>query len=105
MSGSITAGVIAEAVVSAKAWLRLESDEGLAGLAETAILTAEAFLGGVVVLREGTTEGAATWDAVPAPIAQGVAMLVAHLFDARGGDAAPPAAVAALWRPWRQVRL
>lgn len=45
------------------------------------------------------------WADVPAPIAQGIAMLVAHLFDNRGGDASPPAAVAALWRPWRRVRL
>lgn len=45
------------------------------------------------------------WAALPAPLAQGVVMLVAHLFDDRGGMAQPPAAVAALWRPYRQVRL
>lgn len=45
------------------------------------------------------------WDALPPGIAQGVALLTAHLFDARGGEAMPPAAVAALWRPWRRMRL
>ncbi|MGN5375286.1 hypothetical protein [Sphingomonas hankookensis] len=52
------------------------------------------------------TAGLATgWDAVPAPVAQGVVLLVAHLFDARTASAAPPAAVGALWRPWRRMRL
>jgi len=48
---------------------------------------------------------AMSFEAVPAPIAQGVAMLVAHLFDHRESDVAPPAAVAALWRPYRRMRL
>lgn len=43
---------------------------------------------------------------VPEPIRQGVLRLVAHLFTSRdgpGGD--PPAAVTALWRPYRRLRL
>lgn len=48
---------------------------------------------------------AATWDAMPAALAQGVALLAAHLFEHREGDAVPPAAIAALWRPWRRVRV
>ena len=43
---------------------------------------------------------------VPEPIRQGVLRLVAHLFNARdtiGAD--PPAAVTALWRPYRRMRL
>jgi uncharacterized phiE125 gp8 family phage protein len=44
------------------------------------------------------------WAGVPVPIAQGVAMLAAHLFAA-GEGAVPPMAVSALWRPWRRVRL
>lgn len=47
---------------------------------------------------------AAEWDTLPAPLRQGVVLLAAHLFEGRGGDA-PPAAVAALWRPWRPLRL
>jgi len=46
---------------------------------------------------------AARWGAVPGPVAQGVVMLAMHLWDHRGGDAAPPAAVAALWRPYRRL--
>lgn len=41
---------------------------------------------------------------VPEPIRQGVLRLVAHLFasrDGAGGD--PPAAVTALWRPYRRM--
>lgn len=48
---------------------------------------------------------AESWETVPAPLAQGVAALVAHLFEDRGGGTQPPAAVAALWRPWRRLRL
>lgn len=43
---------------------------------------------------------------VPEPIRQGVLRLVAHLFTTRdGSDGEPPAAVTALWRPYRRMRL
>lgn len=45
------------------------------------------------------------WDTLPPPIAQGVVLLAAHFLDGRGADAPPPGAVAALWRPWRRMRL
>jgi len=48
---------------------------------------------------------AASWDVLPEPIAQGVVLLAAHLFEHREGSAEPPAAVAALWRPYRRMRL
>ena len=48
---------------------------------------------------------AATWDALPAAVAQGLVLLIAHLFEDRAGATLPPAAVAALWRPWRRMRL
>lgn len=50
---------------------------------------------------------ASDWSGLPEPIAQGVVRLAAHLFthrDARD-EGAPPAAIAALWRPWRRMRL
>jgi uncharacterized phiE125 gp8 family phage protein len=50
----------------------------------------------------GLAEG---WEALDAPLAQGVMLLAAHLFDRRDAGAQPPAAVAALWRPYRRVRL
>lgn len=43
---------------------------------------------------------------VPEPIRQGIVRLTAHLFanrDGAGGE--PPAAVTALWRPYRRMRL
>lgn len=43
---------------------------------------------------------------VPEPIRQGVLRLVAHLFMARDGEGGEvPAAVTALWRPYRRMRL
>lgn len=43
---------------------------------------------------------------VPEPIRQGVLRLVAHLFSTRDGEGGqPPAAVTALWRPYRRMRL
>ncbi len=47
------------------------------------------------------------WAGLPAPIRQGVVRLVAHLFAHRDAqdEAGPPAVVAALWRPWRRMRL
>lgn len=49
---------------------------------------------------------AATMDALPDALRQGIVRLAADHFLARGGDAAaPPAIVSALWRPWRRMRL
>ncbi|MDP5279998.1 hypothetical protein Q9Q95_13775 [Sphingomonas sp. DG1-23] len=57
-------------------------------------------------IRIGYSAGlAADWAALPAPLAQGMVLLATHLFEARASGGAPPAAVAALWRPWRRVRL
>lgn len=43
---------------------------------------------------------------VPEPLRQGVLRLVAHLFTARDGEGGDvPAAVTALWRPYRRLRL
>ena len=70
--------------------------------------------GWVRVLRSGAVGRVAVsyvaglavdWDGLPEPIAQGVAMLAAHLFEKRADTVAPPAAVAALWRPYRRLQL
>lgn len=42
---------------------------------------------------------------VPAAISQGITRLAAHLYAAREGAEAPPAAVTALWRPFRVMTL
>ena len=64
--------------------------------------------GGARRARVTYTAGlAGGWSGLPEPIAQGVVRLAAHLFthrDARD-EGAPPAAIAALWRPWRRMRL
>lgn len=50
---------------------------------------------------------AASWAELPAPLAQGIVRLATHLYSHRDDaeEAAPPAAVSALWRPWRRVGL
>lgn len=49
----------------------------------------------------------ADWNGIPEPLRQGIVRLVVHLFTHRdAADAGPPpAAVAAMWRPWRRVRV
>ena len=43
---------------------------------------------------------------VPEPLRQGILRLIAHLFATRdGAGGEPPAAVTALWRPYRRMRL
>ena len=54
----------------------------------------------------GTVGLAVDENGVPEPIRQGVLRLVAHLFASRDGEGGePPAAVTALWRPYRRMRL
>lgn len=52
---------------------------------------------------------AASWTALPDPLRHGALRLAAHQYRAREDNmssaAMPPAAVAALWRPWRRLRL
>lgn len=48
---------------------------------------------------------AAEWADLPEPLRQGVVRLTGHLYMHRSleGGAGPPAAVTALWRPWRRI--
>jgi len=51
---------------------------------------------------------AADWDALPDALRHGLIRLAAHQHRERetsGAAPLPPASVAALWRPWRRVRL
>lgn len=47
------------------------------------------------------------WTSLDAPLKQGVLRYAAHLYRERdgSGEATPPASVAALWRPYRPLRL
>ena len=47
----------------------------------------------------------ADWNAVPEPLRHGILRMAAHLYSHRDDGAAPPAAVAALWLPYRKLRL
>lgn len=60
---------------------------------------------GVRAQADFTAGLAADWPGLPAAIRDGAAMLAAHLFDDRTGAAPVPAAVTALWRPFRAMRL
>lgn len=50
---------------------------------------------------------AASWPALPKPLRQGIIRLAAFYYRDRDHEKAvqPPASVAALWRPWRVMRL
>jgi len=48
------------------------------------------------------------WESLPDGVRHGVMRLAAYHFSARdnnSGDVMPPAAVSALWHPWRRMRL
>lgn len=48
------------------------------------------------------------WESLPEPLRHGVMRLAAHQHRERetsGASPLPPAAIAALWRPWRRMRL
>lgn len=64
--------------------------------------------GGVKRVRVSFEAGMAEdWSGVPEALRQGVIRLAAHFYAHRDAadDAGPPAAVTALWRPWRRMRL
>jgi len=99
----LPAAAVSAAAAAARALMRTGAagEEALVEtMAAAAIVTAERFCGRVWIARDG-----GNWDAVPAPVRQGVAMLVQYLWEDRGRSEAPPAAVAALWRPFRVMRL
>ena len=49
---------------------------------------------------------AAGWAAIPPALGDGILRLAAHAYRSRDGvGTEPPAAVAALWRAWRRLRL
>ena len=50
---------------------------------------------------------APTWALLPEGLRHGIVRLAAHHWRMRdsAADTGPPAAVAALWRPWRRIRL
>lgn len=65
--------------------------------------------GNATRIAVGFTAGlASSWASLPEGLRHGVIRLAAHNYRQReteGSDSQPPAAVAALWRPWRRLRL
>jgi uncharacterized phiE125 gp8 family phage protein len=58
------------------------------------------------LIVSGTVGLASEPNGVPEPLRQGILRLIAHLFATRDGSGGePPAAVTALWRPYRRMRL
>ena len=63
--------------------------------------------GGASRVRVSATAGLASGtNDVPEPLRHGILRLIGHLFASRDGERGePPAAVTALWRPYRRMRL
>lgn len=64
--------------------------------------------GGATRVRVSYEAGlAASWSEVPEALRGGIVRLAAHFFSHRDREdgAGPPAAVTALWRPWRRLGL
>ena len=116
-----------ETIPASAAWRRLRATpvtaiEGVAD-ADGAALPAEAFAvdidaagDGWVRMTDGASGGRVTisyeaglaprWALLPDALRHGTVRLAAHFYARRDqGEAPPPAAVAALWRPWRRIRM
>lgn len=60
-------------------------------------------IGGIeITYRSGFGD---SWNDVPAALRQGMLLAVAHFFERREGEAGLPPAIAALWQPYRILRL
>ena len=70
-----------------RGWVRIESDA-----ARRAHVTYRAGL-------------ASAWQDLPEALTHGLLRLAGHLYLERDGGKTPPAAVSALWRPWRRMNL
>ena len=89
-----------EAALAAEAW------DAAIGRDGTARVTLHQ-TGGAVRARASYRAGlAAEANGIPEAIRQGIVRMTQHLHDARdGAPATPPAAIAALWQPWRRMTL
>ena len=89
-------------LLALKQWLAIttaQEDALLERLLLTAYQLCEAFVGAPQIADD--------WADVAPPLKEGIIRFAAHLYADRGATALrePPAAVAALWRPWRELRL
>ena len=98
---AITGVMLGGAALAAGAY---EIDIDRQGAGWVRLLSGDATLRAEVSGRAGLSEG---WNGVPEPLRAGIVRLAAHLFTHRDDPEteALPAAVTALWRPWRTVSL
>ena len=123
---------VEETIAARPAWTRLEvapvrailAVSALAADGSTSALAAEDYAididaagdGWVRVLRSGgagrtavryRAGRAADWNGVPEPLRQGIVRMAAHFYTHREREdgSGPPAAVTALWLPYRRLRL
>jgi uncharacterized phiE125 gp8 family phage protein len=123
---------VEETIAARPGWTRLEAApvrailavSGLAADGSATLLAPDDFAididsagdGWVRVLRSAGAERAAVlyragraadWNGVPEPLRHGIVRLAAHFYTHRDGEdgSAPPAAVTALWLPYRRLRL
>lgn len=101
----LTPAGLPAALAALKGWLAITGEADDAALA--------LLLGSSAELCAAFTAGGvpeAEWADLPEAVRHGIIRLAAHLYrerdrDGDGAPVAPPAAVAALWRPWRAMRL
>ena len=81
-----------------------EIDIASDGTGRFRLLTVGALKRVAVQFHAGIADG---WDTLPDGLRHGILRLAAHHYRNRDAaeEASPPAAVAALWRPWRRMRL
>ncbi|UAJ08807.1 head-tail connector protein [Glacieibacterium megasporae] len=93
-----------DAVGGATTGPAFESDIDLSGNGWIRVIDPRGALRVTVRYRAGL---AADWNGIPEPLRLGIVRLVSHFHAHRDAPDAggPPAAVAALWRPWRRLRL
>jgi uncharacterized phiE125 gp8 family phage protein len=123
---------VAETIRAQPAWTRLEQSPVRAILSVAAVaedgatetlaasdyaLDIDASGDGWIRILRGAASGralvryragrAADWNGVPEPLRHGIVRLAAHLYTHRDGadGGGPPAAVTALWLPYRRLRL
>jgi uncharacterized phiE125 gp8 family phage protein len=103
MSIDEVAGIDADGAESALGPEAYAIDVDAAGDGWVQVVRAEGVKRAAVRFTAGMADD---WNGVPEPLRQGIVRLAAHLYGARGENEAPvPASVAALWRPWRRLRV
>jgi uncharacterized phiE125 gp8 family phage protein len=98
-------------------WTIAEGGETIALAADDYAVDIDSAGDGWVRVTRGVSEGrvlvrysaglAQDWNGVPEPLRHGIVRLAAHLYTHRDSEdgGAPPAAVTALWMPYRRLRL